>query len=33
VIAPPLIIDSDEVDEIVRRVGVALDQAVAARDN
>ncbi|MGI9598212.1 MAG: aminotransferase class III-fold pyridoxal phosphate-dependent enzyme, partial [Acidimicrobiales bacterium] len=30
VIAPPLIIDSSEVDEIVRRVGVALDRAATA---
>jgi adenosylmethionine-8-amino-7-oxononanoate aminotransferase len=31
VIAPPLIINSDEVDEIVRRVGVSLDRATAKR--
>lgn len=31
VIAPPLIITADEVDEIVRRLTVALDRALAAR--
>ncbi|MGI9612966.1 MAG: aminotransferase class III-fold pyridoxal phosphate-dependent enzyme [Acidimicrobiales bacterium] len=33
VIAPPLIVDAGEVDEIVRRVGVALDRATTARDD
>lgn len=32
VIAPPLIVDAGEIDEIVRRVGVALDKAEAGRD-
>ncbi len=32
VIAPPLIVNAGEIDEIVRRVGVALDKAEAGRD-